>query len=192
MERIGKMTYQELYEVLLDEHRQVFAAQDEMQLESMMKMIGKAARIFVTGCGREGIAARSFAMRLMHLGKETHWLWDDTTPSMQKGDVLIAVNGSGKIGHINYLLDQAEKTGVNRLVITGAPLERTPQEAECSLFIPACVYKGNDRRVVQSVQPMGNLFEQHLVLLFDIVVMQLADKMNLTHEQMESRHRNIE
>lgn len=192
MERIKKITYRELYEVLLEEHRQVFALQDEMQLESMMEMIIKAARIFVTGCGREGIAARSLAMRLMHLGKETHWLWDDTTPGMQKGDLFIVVNGSGKIGHIDYLLEQAGKTGVSRLVITGAPLERTPQEAEYSLFVPACVYKGSDMRVVKSVQPMGNLFEQHLFLLFDIVVMLLADKMNLTHGQMESRHRNIE
>ena len=192
MERIEKMNYRERYEVLLEEHRQVFAAQDEMQLESMMQMIMKATRIFVTGCGREGIAARSFAMRLTHLGKKTHWLWDDTTPGMQKEDLFIVVNGSGKIGYIDYLLDQAEKTGVTRLVITGAPLERTPQEAEHSLFIPACVYKGSDVRVVNSVQPMGNLFEQHLFLLFDIVVMLLVDKMNLTHGQMESRHRNIE
>ena len=192
MERIEKIDYRGLYEALLDEHRQVFAAQDEMQLESIINIIMKATRIFVTGCGREGIATRSFAMRLVHLGKETHWLWDDTTPGMQKEDLFIVVNGSGKIGYINYLLDQAEKTGVTRLVITGAPLERTPQEAEYSLFIPACVYKGSDTRVVKSVQPMGNLFEQHLFLLFDVIVMLLADKMNLTHGQMESRHRNIE
>ena len=186
------MTYQELYEVLLEEHRQVFAAQDQAQLEQMMQLIMAAERIFVTGAGREGIAARSFAMRLMHTGKEVHWLWDDTTPGMQKKDLFIVVNGSGKIGHIDYLLDQARKTGVNRLVITGAPQERTPQEAEHCFFLPACVYKGNDSRVVKSVQPMGNLFEQHLFLLFDIVVMLLADKMQLTHGQMESRHRNIE
>lgn len=186
------MTYQELYERLLEEHRQVFAAQDEQQLASMMQAIIAAKRVFVTGAGREGIAARSFAMRLMHLGKETHWLWDDTTPGMGKQDLFIVVNGSGKIGHIDYLLDQAGKTGVSRLVITGAPRERTPQEAEHCLFLPACVYKGSDPRVVQSVQPMGNLFEQHLFLLFDIIVMLLADQMRLTHEQMESRHRNIE
>ncbi|MCE5285577.1 MAG: SIS domain-containing protein [Pelosinus sp.] len=186
------MSYRELYEVLLEEHRQVFAAQDELQLASMMQLIMKAKRIFVTGCGREGIAARSFAMRLMHLGKETHWLWDDTTPGMQSGDLFIAVNGCGKIGYIDYLLDQAGKTGASRLVITGAPLERTPQEAEYSLFVPACVYKGSDMRVVKSVQPMGNLFEQHLFLLFDVIVMLLADKMNLSHGQMELRHRNIE
>lgn len=185
-------SYRELYQTVLSEHQQVFEAQDEAELKSTMDAIQSAKRIFVVGAGREGIAARSFAMRLMHLGKEVHWLWDDTTPGMQKGDLFIAVNGSGKIGHIDYLLDQAKGTGALRLVITGSPGERTPQEADYVLFLPACVYKGTDKRVVPSVQPMGNLFEQHLFLLFDIMVILLGESMGLTAAQMESRHRNIE
>lgn len=185
-------SYAKLWQTVLEEHRRVFEAQDEAQLEKSLGAIRDAGRIFVTGAGREGIAARSFAMRLMHLGKEVHWLWDDTTPGMKEGDLFIAVNGSGKIGHIDYLLDRAGQTGAGRLVVTGAPGERTPQEAEHVLFLPACVYKGTDPRVVPSVQPMGNLFEQHLFLLFDIMVMLLEEQMGLTAEQMEARHRNIE
>ena len=185
-------SYEELYQTVLEEHRKVFAAQDEAQLDEAMEAIRAANRIFVTGAGREGIAARSFAMRLMHLGKEVHWLWDDTTPGMKTGDLFIVINGSGKIGHIDYLLDRAGKTGARRLVVTGAPGERTPKEAEHVLFLPACVYKGTDPRVVPSMQPMGNLFEQHLFLLFDIMVMLLEERMGLTPEEMESRHRNIE
>ena len=186
------MRYRELYETLLQEHQQVFEAQDEAELEAFMQEVMAARRIFVTGAGREGIAARSFAMRLMHLGKETHWLWDDTTPGMKEGDLFIAINGSGKIGHIDYLLDQAGRTGARRLVVTGAPVERTPREAEQVLFLPACVYKGTDTRVVKSIQPMGNLFEQHLFLLFDLLVILLETRMNLTPAEMEARHRNIE
>ena len=73
---------------------------------------------------------------------------------MKEGDLFIAINGSGKIGHIDYLLDQAGQTGARRLVVTGAPGERTPREAERVLFLPACVYKGTDPRVVKSIQPM--------------------------------------
>ena len=76
-----------------------------------MELIIKAGRIFVMGVGREGIAARAFAMRLMHLGKEVHWIWDDTTPGMHEGDLFIAVNGSGEIGHIAYTVKEAAKTG---------------------------------------------------------------------------------
>jgi 6-phospho-3-hexuloisomerase len=184
--------YKSYTQTVLKEHKAVFEAQDTDELDVFLRAVIRAERIFVVGAGREGIAARSFAMRLMHLGKETYWLWDDTTPGMKKGDLFLAVDGSGKIGHIDYLVEQALHTGATVGVITGAPGERIPQEADHVLFIPAAVYKGTDPRVVQSEQPMGNLFEQHLFLLFDIMVMLMREEMGLTYEQMESRHRNIE
>ncbi len=185
-------SYETLYRTILLEHEKVFAAQDIKELDAAMEEIASANRIFVTGAGREGIAARSFSMRLMHLGKEVHWFWDDTTPGMKSGDLFIAINGSGCIGHIDYLLDQSGRTGARRLVITGAPNERTPLEAETCLFVPAMVYKGKDSRTIPSTQPMGNLFEQHLFLLFDLLAMMLTDRLRETYETMEARHRNIE
>ncbi|MDF2590547.1 MAG: sugar isomerase [Clostridia bacterium] len=187
-----KAVYEVLYRNVIEEHSQVFEAQNLEDIEKLMTAIMNAKRVFIVGAGREGIAARSFAMRVMHLGKETHWLWDDTAPGMRAGDLFIAVNGSGKIGHIDYLLDRAHLTGTEIAVVTGAPSERTPSMADITVFVPACVYKGTDKRVVNSTQPMGNLFEQHLFLLFDIIVMMLEKEMNLSHDQMEARHRNIE
>jgi 6-phospho-3-hexuloisomerase len=184
--------YRNYAQTVLKEHEAVFAAQDVEELGDFIRAIIGAKRIFVVGAGREGIAARSFAMRLMHLGKETYWLWDDTTPGMKEGDLFLAVDGSGKIGHIDYLTEQALHTGAAVGIITGAPGERIPQAADHVLFVPAAVYKGTDPRVVPSKQPMGNLFEQHLFLLFDIMVMLIQEEMGLTYEQMESRHRNIE
>ncbi len=190
------MTFEERYisycKTVIEEHKAVFEAQNTEELENFISDIAEAKRVFVVGAGREGIAARSFSMRIMHLGKETHWLWDDTTPGMKEGDLFIVVNGSGKIGHIDYLIEQALSTGANVSVITGSPNEKTPRQAHRVLFVPAAVYKGTDPRVIKSVQPMGNLFEQHLFLLFDIIIMLLREEMGLTYEAMESRHRNIE
>ena len=76
-----KKQYEVLYETILTEHRNVFESQNVTEIESFMRVIVDASRIFVMGVGREGIAARGFAMRLMHLGKEVHWIWDDTTPA---------------------------------------------------------------------------------------------------------------
>lgn len=184
--------YRDLYETVLNEHREVFEKQDVGEIEKLMQLIIDAGKVFVMGAGREGIAARSFAMRLMHLGKETHWIWDDTTPGMHEGDLFIAVNGSGDIGHITYTEEQAKKTGAKITVITGSPDGRGAQMADHILFVPAMVYKGTDPNVVPSVQPMGNLFEQHLFLLFDIIIMLLEKKMTVSHDEMEARHRNIE
>ncbi len=185
-------SYRNYTETVLSEHKSVFDAQDLPQLREFLNAIAAAQRLFVVGAGREGIAARSFAMRLMHLGKEVHWIWDDTTPGMKEGDLFLAVDGSGQIGHIDYLARQAKATGALVGIITGDPNHPIPQSADHLLFVPAAVYKGTDSRVVPSIQPMGNLFEQHLFLLFDVMVMLLRDELGLTSAQMESRHRNIE
>ena len=70
-----KERYGSLYHTILSEHQQVFERQDLQGYEEFLELILPVKRIFVMGVGREGIAARSFAMRLMHLGKEVHWIW---------------------------------------------------------------------------------------------------------------------
>jgi 6-phospho-3-hexuloisomerase len=185
-------SYQKLYTSIIAEHQQVFERQDVNQLKASLRKVAEAKRIFVIGVGREGIAARSFAMRLMHLGKEVHWIWDDTTPGICPGDLLIAVNGSGRIGHINYVIKQAKAAGGSILVVTGSPSgEAGSLLADEVLFVPASVYNGTDE-VVPSIQPMGNLFEQHLFMLFDILVMLLEKQLDITHDEMALRHRNVE
>ena len=59
-------------------------------------------------------------------------------------------------------------------------------------FIPAHVFNGTDKRAVPSMQPMGNLFEQHAFLLYDVLIMMLEREMKLSHDEMEERHRNVE
>lgn len=184
--------YEEIYKIILREHENVFEKQDIEELDRFMDLITEANRIFVMGVGREGISTRGFAMRLMHLGKEVHWIWDDTTPGMHKDDLFIVTNGSGKIGHIAYVTEQAKKTGATVAVVTGSPNQVQPGGADFILFVPAAVFNGTDTRAVSSVQPMGNLFEQHLYMLFDIIIMMLEKRWGVSHADMEQRHRNIE
>ena len=76
--------------------------------------------------------------------------------------------------------------------MTGSPKQTCSQLADFTLFVPAAVFNGTDDRAVPSIQPMGNLFEQHLYMLFDMIVMMLEEKMQVSHADMEKRHRNIE
>lgn len=143
------------------------------------------------GIGREGLATRSFAMRLMHYGKEVHWCWDDTTPAVEEGDLFIFTSGSGEIGHIHYVAEEVKKTGAKIVLFTGVPDRKTAQLADLVIWVPASVYKGKEN-VVPSIQPMGNLFEQSLFILFDIIVMNLVDNSDITFKEMSERHRNFE
>lgn len=189
---MDKELYKNTYNTILKEHQKVFEKQNLEELETALNCIQEASRIFVLGVGREGITGRAFAMRLMHLGKEVHWIWDDTTPGMHENDLCIIINGSGQIGHLDYVERQAKTAGATLLVVTGSPGNVNRQVADKVLFIPAYVFNGTDETVVPSIQPMGNLFEQHAFMLFDIIVMLLEKEMDISHEEMELRHRNVE
>ena len=109
--------FQELSKIALDELSEVFARMSDENVRELLEEIKKADRIFLLGAGREGLSTREFAMRLMHLGKESHWVWDDTTPSMGKGDLFICACGSADVAHENILCDNAKKTGATLILI---------------------------------------------------------------------------
>ncbi|MEJ8788338.1 SIS domain-containing protein [Dorea sp. ICN-14282] len=187
------MEYQEIYRKIQEEHRQVFEKMDQENMREFMDEIKKHPRIFFIGVGREGMTTKAFAMRLMHMGKEIHWIWDDTTPAIKEGDLLVATLGDGRIGHIDYVCRRAKEAGAMIYVVTGSPSGETAKNvADKVFFVPASVYRGTDE-VVPSFQPMGNLFEQCLLLMFDIIVMLIVDETpGLTFEGMAENHRNIE
>lgn len=187
------MEYQEMYEKILEEHRQVFEKIDRAGMRKFIDEVKNHNRIFLIGVGREGMSTRAFAMRLMHMGKEIHWIWDDTAPSVGEGDLLIATLGDGGIGHINYICERAKEAGAMIYVVTGSPSGNTAKNAADKVFfVPAAVYRGTDD-VVSSFQPMGNLFEQCLLIVFDMIVMMIVDETpDLSFEKMSRMHRNVE
>lgn len=187
------MDYRETYQKILEEYRQVFERLDQKNMRDFIDEVKNHDRIFLIGVGREGMATKAFAMRLMHMGKEVHWIWDDTTPSIKPGDLLIATLGDGKIGHIDYVCRRAKEAGAFIYVVTGSPSGETAKNvADKVFFVPAAVYRGTDD-VVPSFQPMGNLFEQCLLILFDIIIMTMVDEIpDLSFEKMSANHRNIE
>ena len=54
-----------------------------------------ARTVFVAGSGRSGLAMRSFAMRLIHLGLSAHVVGETTTPRITDRDLLLIGSGSG-------------------------------------------------------------------------------------------------
>ena len=55
-------------ERIVEEIQGVIARMDENDLERAMALITKGSRIYAAGEGRSGFQARSFAMRMMHIG----------------------------------------------------------------------------------------------------------------------------
>ncbi|MDD3337763.1 MAG: SIS domain-containing protein [Lachnospiraceae bacterium] len=183
--------FKALSEMAMNELSEVFARMDDSSVRNLLELIKKAPRVFLLAAGREGLATRSFAMRLMHLGKVSYWIWDDTTPSIGEGDLMICACGSANVGHENYICEMAKKAGATLALITPAGEGFILTIADEVVKVPAAAYKAVGD-FVPSKQLMGNLFEQTLFVLFDVMVMMLREEMDITPEEMVSRHRNVE
>lgn len=183
--------FQDLSVMILQELGSVFSRMEDLNVRELLELIKKTPRIFLLGAGREGLAARTFVMRLMHLGKQSFWVWDDTTPSIGEGDLMICACGSADVGHENYIAKMAKEQGATLALVTSSNQGYLHQIADVAVNLPAAAYKAKGD-FIPSEQLMGNLFEQALFIFFDIVVMMLREEMNITREEMVSRHRNIE
>jgi len=158
-------------------------------VDNVVDCIVGAARVFVAGNGRSGLIARSFAMRLMHLGFEVHVAGDVTTPSITSGDLLIIASGSGETGSQIGMSKKAKEVSAKLVLFTTAPESSIAAIADFTVIIPAQTKHSNS---AVSLQPMGSLFEQTLLIVFDETVMRLIECTNTNLANMRSRHANLE
>ena len=185
------MAFKQYTEMIVREIGQVFDRMDEASVRPLLEAIKSHDRIFLLGGGREGLSTRAFAMRLMHLGKEAHWIWDDTTPSINPGDLLICACGAADCGHQNHIVKMAKQAGGDIALLAATNSGYMIQFADIVTVVPAHAYRATGD-FVKSEQLMGNLFEQILFLLYDALVMVLREELGISREAMVARHSNVE
>jgi imidazolonepropionase-like amidohydrolase len=83
--------------------------QNKRKKEELVEAILASDRIFLAGTGISEPVARSVAMKLMQLGFQIYVAGDATTPEIEKGDLLIAISGSGRT-EITYNIASAAKS----------------------------------------------------------------------------------
>ena len=157
----------------------------------LIDAIVAARRIAIYGAGREGLQMDGFAMRLAHLGLDVHVVGDMTVPPLGAGDLLIVSSGPGASNIGDALISVAREAGAKIAVVTAQPSGRTPQRADVLFTIPAQTM-ADDRGGEVSVLPMGSLFETAQMVLFEMIVLALRERLGESPETMRARHTNLE
>jgi len=186
------MRIHDLIQQVCREVAEVAARVDETAAKHLLDEIAIARRIFVDAQGRSGLIARCLAMRLGHLGLTVHMVGDATTPKAEGGDLLLVCTGSGETPTVIGHLQIARKAGIKTAVITACPDSPAAQAADVMIHLPAPTPKGTPSMTQASIQPMGSLFEQSLLMLADAMIVLLADRLGQSFEQMWQRHANLE
>lgn len=178
-------------EKILEEIKVCLSRENEDICQSIIENIIRGKHIFTAGVGRTGFIMRGFAMRLMQAGLESYWIGDTSTPSAESKDVLIVGSGSGETGTLKHYVETAKGKGLFVILFTTNPNSALGKQADIVCEIPASSkFKYDDER--SSLQPMGALFEQSLMLMLDALILEMLEQDIISEETMKKRHANLE
>jgi 6-phospho-3-hexuloisomerase len=169
-------------------------------VETLVEAYKRGSKIFVVGAGRSGLVAKSFALRLMHLGFSVYIMGETIIPRMRKGDVLVALSGSGRTRSVISVAEAAKSVGAIVVSITTFMDSPLAKLGDVVVLIPGRtkLAKEDDylvRQVIglhEPLTPLGTLFEDLAMIFLDGVVVELMDKLGVTEEELKERHANVE
>lgn len=161
----------------------------EKNVTDIIDKIKSHQRIFVYGTGRSGLMLKALAMRLMQIGLESYVVGETTTPSVGKGDLLIVASASGETGSVVMTTESAIKQGVDLIVISSDPESRLGKIQTPDIVIESATKFSNSEA---SIQPLGSLFEQMLLIVFDTVILEMSQEQEGSNADMAHRHASLE
>ena len=186
------MKFNDYYPTVLREIEETLGEVDKTNISNFVMQILHAPRIFIAGVGRTGLVMRFVAIRLMHLGIEVQILGDITTTAVSKNDLLLIGSGSGETGSLFSIAKKANNLGIHILLISINPDSSIANLAQECLKIPAPSPKLIHKQDKTSIQPMGSLFEQSLLLTLDCIVGMLIQEKQLDADSIFMNHANLE
>lgn len=169
---------------------------DEASVIALVNGIMSAKKIFLMGAGRSGLAAKAFAMRLMHMGFDVYVVGETTTPAVQTDDLVIAVSGSGETPSIANLGKISKKIGSKLATITSNKDSTLGGISDIVVVVPGRTKEDinyedyHERRMIGYPQlaPLGTMFEISALVFLDAVISELMVRKGLSEADLKSRH----
>ena len=180
---------------------------EELDMKSVEKLIktlvgSKEKKIFTVGMGRSGFVARAFALRLMNLGFNVYFLGETITPAAEKGDLLIAISGTGTTKMVLTASTAAKDIGAKVIAITSFPESLLGKLADLVVDVKGRTKAGTPKEkdyltrqimgLGEPLTPLGSIFEINSMVFLDSLVVELMHRLGSTEADMKRRHATLE
>ncbi len=200
MTKYFKQAYLEIANFILQSLDKLNLDAIEIFVKTIEELYRLNKKILVVGVGRSGLVGRAFAMRLRHLGARSYVLGETITPSVEEGDLVVAISGSGTTQIVVAAAEAAKKMKAKVAAITTYPDSPLGKLADIVVFVPGRtkVASMDDyfaRQILgihEPLSPLGTLFEDTAVVVLDAVIADLMKRLGKNEAELAKRHANIE
>jgi 6-phospho-3-hexuloisomerase len=138
----------------------------------------------------------------MNLGFNVYFLGETITPAAEKGDLLIAISGTGATRMVLTAGSAAKDIGAKVVAITSFPKSPLGKIADLIVSVKgktkADVPKEEDylaRQIIgerEPLTPLGSIFEINSMVFLDSLVVELMHRLGRTEADLKRRHATIE
>lgn len=176
------------FENIIDEIKRTTSSITADKADRIIQLILKSKRVFLSGEGRSGLMISGLANRLTQIGLDTHFSSEITAPAISKDDILIFNSASGTSSLLNSQAETAKKIGTSIITFTADENSPLAKKSDWVIKIDAQSkdsYQG-------SIQPMGSLYEQYSLLLFDALILRMLNKDYINSHELRQKHSNLE
>ena len=177
----------DVVDAILDNIKNAKEYLDEDSLNEFEDVLIQSEKIYLDGVGRSGLVAKSFAMRLTHLGLKTYVVGETVAPPIKEKDCIVSISGSGETGTIVSGANIAKNRGSKVLAITSYPDSTLGQMADVVITVKGRTRKEEDdenymKRQIRgnftSLTPLGTVFELTALVFLDAIISEMKEKIS--------------
>lgn len=173
----------ESLEYILEKVKEAVSSIDGDVTDAFMKDILSAERIFIYGSGRSGLAGQFFAVRLVQLGLDVHFVGDMTTPIIGKDDLTILISRTGETMSAVQTANISRRIGSKVVSITSFRSSKLAHASTAVILMPF----EEDADASQHA-PLGTLFEDSVIVFFDSIIPDLMERLKMDEQKMRKKH----
>lgn len=163
--------------------RSAVSSVDRICREELIESILSSRKVFIYGSGRSGLVGQLFAVRLVQLGFDVHFVGEMTTPIIGRDDLTLLISNTGRTSSVVQTAKIARKIGSHIISITSRPDSDLARASDVAIVLDL-----PDDEETRRTAPLGTVFEDSTLMFFECVVCDIMEREGITEDDMRSRH----
>jgi 6-phospho-3-hexuloisomerase len=174
---------QDSLQYIIKEMQDALSRLDPEAVEEAISALSKAKKIFIYGVGRSGLVGQAFAVRLVQMGFDVHFVGDMTTPFVDETDLVIIVSNTGETMSAVQTANIVGRVGAKVIAVTSNPNSKLGHASNIILEVGQTKDEQKKRYA-----PLGTIFEDAALVMFDSLVPVIMERLDQNEASLRRRH----